>query len=420
MTNKEDKEKEKQKRWALWMILSLCCASFPIGYYFFRENNPEWINFNGNEGSFNGNVRITINKLNRYGLPSEENGVVGGIISPISASGEEPEYIYKENFENETSEWETEQWGQKTTKHYEGDYAYAFRPYFSSEHAKLSLNRTFEIEQNDTFDIVFYSMIYDDFDEGYFIFTFDCFWIDADNFYHEIPITLVIAESESNPYVSTNTSEIVFRQSIQKYIWTGFLIQDIRQSLLDNNQTTVNDQKINIKNCEYIVEESLYFPIFIDYIKIQNTPFEFSNLWFYGHLPITDYQIQIEYNIHANTSAIPDLDKIILRLDIFRLIQTDTEYIDQSIVESISLTNLTFTNDLQSSEYDKMTEGTYFGILHSFPYWNFWGDQLYYSFNTTITAYAPLFNGKTTGDSVEKTLDNQDFSIEWKPVIKVD
>ena len=365
----KQEENISRKGYVISIIAIMVIAGFGITFVVISDDEPEAVILQGD--NFSGSIKVTINKINRYGMPEQDGELVEGQIAPVSSSGEEIDYLYVEDFENSTTEWTTEQWGDLSQKHYEGEQSYKFRPVYYSDYATLTLNKTFNIPENETFDITFYSLIREEFDDGYFSFSFKASWIDEESEYHEVPIRLVMCEDSSNPYLSTNTSEIVLRQNMQQYVWTGFLIQDIRQLLLDNDHITVEDQGISLFDLNFEIDEELHRPLFIDYFKIQTSPTILTNLWFYGSLPITDYQVQIEYEIRVNSTPITSLDEIILRVDVFRLIANDIEEIDQSILDSISLSNLTFVENLEGNSYDKISQGTYQGILHSFPHWNF-------------------------------------------------
>ena len=351
---------------------------------------------------------ISINPVNRF-------LITDGII-PHSASYPVTN-VFLHNFESGTEQWTENILGYVVSNPkkyvYEGNYAYVFYGSASGVGGYTYNRTTISTTLNYTNDIMFYSYIADHPTSGYYLFQVNTTWNDIFNMTRFLTLTYVL-DNATNYVPSVNESVYAFAPPPLN-IYNGYLIKNIR-NYIQNFNDSVTDMPYNITSLKFLIKDGNLNRAFLDYIVIQQLPYESSDNWYVVNVAKTDYQISISYSLYADSLMIANMSEVQIRFLVYRTITSETAFYPRSFDEVATLSGFTFV-PVTYQIYNRIATGVWTGFLHRFPNGNQLGKNLTYAFDSDITAYATKIDGAFTSSFKNVTLITQNFTANLIPSI---
>jgi len=210
--------------------------------------------------------------------------------------------------------------------------------------------------------------------------------------------------------------------NFQENIWTGYIIEDIRQIMIDiEADSEFEDITVHNIHFNHNVTEADKFYIFFDEFSFQKRPFVTkTGLWYENNIPRTDFFLVIDYIIKVDTDVI-DLNTFRLRAEFFADLISDIFNLTNFVIDIVILPE--FTNWVEitnpTDQYNVTISGSHSSIFYPLPYLNTMGDVLEYDFSITYTGGGYGVDSEAYFDSVTESNFQQNV-FEWLQPISVE
>lgn len=363
-------------------------------------------------------VSAGVHTLNRYTFFSDPESVPSPSFASSPRSSQVVTYDYLDTFESGSESWTESNLGMVwigSKKYvYQGVKSYVFYANPSTGGYTYK-NVTLHADWNETHDVNYYTYAEKTPTNGYYGFQMQVEWSDGVGD-RNATLTFLMFNVGST-YTSTNPRETIVKMNdpiTSKYC--GYMIKSVR-NYITSFDTTATDMPYNITQLKYFIKDGVLPRAFLDYINIKKLPHQPYGQWYREGTPVTDYQMTINYSIYVDSNTITNLSSVQLTVDLYEQFSTElSSAFPEFIAESVILGDFMF-GDTLFNIYNKVTTGSYTGILHMFPERDYWGQNMTYTFRAEMSGYALKMDNTPSSDSTNKTLTG--FTINYMNPIHV-
>lgn len=383
----------------IFLIVGIIALVFMIPYILNLYNIPE-NNIIANE-NYSITIESEISLRNRNNLNSNE--YIDGMIIPHGA-GYSTEYC--EDFNDDYHNWIANT-SSKTISNPERYVFEGSQSYYFSKNGRTQLDQSFQIHSNETFDLSFY--IFSDYGliDGYIAFGY---MVSFNNQLYQFEY--VLAEAGIG-YIKSSSD--IINYSITGFVrnyWMGYLLQNIRQSVFQLNNTcdSTDIRLFNPYLKLYENDNQGIRKLYVDLIQFQKYSYNVEEgKWYDKSFQVqTDYQITLAYTIYCDNTVV-NADSITLNLQFNEIINNLAQNLTRNIYTKI-LGNFNWSS-YRYGIYNYRAMGSFSSVLLPLPKDSTLGKNLTFTFEGNYNIQADSIDGTVIQESKNKNIAG--FSISF-------